>query len=192
MSKNKPKTMKPIIENDVVQVVESDDDSMEATRKPIVIEKKPMSEAKAKALEKARLVRTQNRNDEKVKRESQKQAISQIYQKEVEQDLKKSFLPKYEKQIKKQILTRLKDEKLKEMKAHYGIQDQEEYEEQSDDESSEEEEVVYTKRKVIKKKPTPQPPQPPASISKPTRQQPPPTPSARPRSISDLYSHFGF
>ena len=217
------KNRQVIEESEVVEVVDetsSEDDNLEKVRsthivnKPkkyveveaipiktksnnkkldIIPEKRVVSQAKLDSMTRAREARQLKLSIDREKTDGQKKLIAQIYEKQVEQNLKKTCIPKYEKQIKKQILTRLKDAKLKEMKAQYGIQDEEpEYEESSDEESSEEE-VVYTKKKVIKKKPTPRPPQAPAAVCKPVKHNPPPqTPTSRPMSIKQLYAEFGF
>jgi hypothetical protein len=146
MSKNtKNKLMNPlkseIHEADVVAITSESDDNLEASKNVPI--KKPMSDAKKASIDKARNARLEKLKNEREKKDDQKRAIAQIYEKQVEADLKQSFLPKYEKQIKKQILERLKEQKLQELKSQYGIQDNQ-YEESSEDESSEEE-VVYTK-----------------------------------------------
>lgn len=214
MSKNtKLKVMDPLKpERDVIAVsyASESDDNLEATKMASI--KKPLSEAKRASIDKARNSRLEKLKNEREKQDDQKRAIAQIYEKQVEANLKTSFIPKYEKKIKREILQRLKDQKLQELKSQYGIQD--EYEESTEDDSSEEE-VVYTKTghrslkqsfkatsnplgfdepQVVKKKSSQQPP-PPTAIAKPVRQLqkvPPQTPVARPRSLQDMYSMWGF
>ena len=93
----------------------------EIVNEMVKVMKKPMSEAQSQALLNARLKRSEKFKLIREKDEQDKQAIQLIYEQNMEDNLRKTMIPKYEKQIKKQILERLKDEKLSELKKQYGL-----------------------------------------------------------------------
>ena len=97
---------KEVLKNDLKKV-----DKVE-----VVKVKKQMSEAQKNALANARLKRSEKLKLHREKVENDKQSIQLIYEQNMEENLRKTMIPKYEKQIKKQILERLKDEKLNELK----------------------------------------------------------------------------
>jgi len=169
--KSKLKTLKPVEVVDIVKVI-----------------KKPMSEAQSQALLNARLKRSEKFKLQREKTERDKQSIQLIYEQNMEDNLRKTMIPKYEKQIKKQILERLKDEKLNELKKQYGLKNktkarrQVESSESSSSESSEEETVIVKKKKSTK---YPPPTAPPVSAVKSK-------PSVIKHSIFDAYRDMGF
>ena len=83
----------------------------------VQVMKKPMSKAQSQALLNARLKISEKFKLIREKDEQDKQAIQLIYEQNMEDNLRKTMIPKYEKQIKKQILERLKDEKLNVLKS---------------------------------------------------------------------------
>jgi len=135
---------------DMVKVVKK---PKEIVNEMVKVMKKPMSEAQSQALLNARLKRSEKFKLIREKDEQDKQAIQLIYEQNMEDNLRKTMIPKYEKQIKKQILERLKDEKLNELKKQYGLKTKKKARPQvessdssdSDDEDSEEETPIVIK-----------------------------------------------
>ena len=109
-------------------------------------------ERKKEGLAKARAVLQGKREAKRAEDEKARKMIEKAYEAEMEEKLMRETIPKYSKQIKKQILERLKQKKLEELKKQYGYRSEEsESETESESESEEEEEVVVKK----KKKPVP-------------------------------------
>ena len=128
-------------------------------------------------MQKAREARATNLKKAKEATEEGKRIIERAYHKEIEADLIKSTLPKYSAKIKKEILQRLKEQKLQELKKQYGYKSQSESSSESD---SEEEEVVVRRKKPAK---------PTQELRREVRQEVKPEPK---RGILDRYKDFGF
>jgi hypothetical protein len=136
---------------------EYDDDEPEPTRGKVVEApvKKPMSQAKADAIKKAQQARQLQLKQKRDEDEETKKLIERSYKAEVEASLTKTLLPRYSKKIKKEILEKLKAQKIQELKKQYGYQtESDDGSSSGSDSSSEEEEEVIIKRKKSNKKPT--------------------------------------
>ena len=115
-------------------------------------EKQPMSEAKHNSLLKARETRQLNLLKKKEYDNKSKKIIEHIYRTEVEANLTKTLLPKYEKKIKKQLLEKLKARKLEELKKKYNYQSSDSEESESSESDESEEEIIPIKKQKSKSK----------------------------------------
>jgi hypothetical protein len=108
-------------------------------------------------MDRARLVREANLKERKQNKLEQMEIVARAYELEVQDKLKRTLLPKYERSIKKQILEKLKSDKVAELKLKYNIKTKAEKikeineAEPDDDEESNSEEEVIVKKKVAKK-----------------------------------------
>jgi hypothetical protein len=64
-------------------------------------------------MDRARLVREANLKERKQKKLEQMEIVARAYELEVQAKLKRTLLPKYERSIKKQILEKLKSDKVR-------------------------------------------------------------------------------
>ena len=135
--------------------------------------KKQVSQKQLDSMQKAREARATNLKKAKEATEEGKRIIERAYHKEIEADLIKSTLPKYSAKIKKEILQRLKEQKLQELKKQYG------YKSESESDSSSEEEEVVVRRKKDKT--------PAERVRQVKETKPEPK-----RGILDRYKDFGF
>ena len=142
----------------VIQCVEPDtvessgDDSIEVSKKKVkkvkVIEveeepvKKVVSQSKIDGMAHARETRLANLKNKRNNDEKARELIEKSYHAEIEANLIKSTLPKYSRQIKKDILEKLKQKKLEELKKQYGYDSNA----SSSSSDSEEEEIVLTRK----------------------------------------------
>lgn len=171
-SKNNKKVKEVVQESETSENDDSDNEVIEIRRPKLSEETSTKPRAKPRDAEaeealrqrklasmtKAREVKNANL---KAKREQDAKAqalIERAYKAEMEQELVKTTLPKYSKAIKKDILEKLKREKLEQLKKQYGYNSDES---ESDSSSDEEEMVVVKKKKPVKKevkiKATPEP-----------------------------------
>ena len=111
-------------------------------------ETKPLIERKREGLARARAILQQKREQKRMEDEKARRMIEKAYEAEMEEKVMKETIPRYSKQIKKQILERLKQRKLAELKAQYGYESSESESEESESESEEEEVVVVKKKKA--------------------------------------------
>lgn len=153
----------------------------------VPVETKTTAEKKKEGLAKARAVLQERRQKQREEDEKAKELIQKAYEKEVEASLIKTSLPKYSRQIKKQILEKLKQKKLAELKKTYGYESSDS-ESDSEEESSESEEeevvVVKSKKKAVVQVPKKEVKQ-PVKVSKPVEVQ-------KPLGIIDRMRSFGF
>lgn len=148
----------------VIQCVEPDtiessgDDSIEVSKKkvkkvkvieveeepvvPVVPVKKVVSQSKIDGMAHARETRLANLKNKRNNDEKARELIEKSYHAEIEANLIKSTLPKYSRQIKKDILEKLKQKKLEELKKQYGYDSNA----SSSSSDSEEEEIVLTRK----------------------------------------------
>ena len=157
-SKNSKKIKMPVQESEASDV--SDNDDIIEITKPKRGKKEvaPPSEEVLKArrerqiesMNKARAAKNENLRVKREQEEKNKQLIEKVYKAELEQELVKTELPKYSKAIKKEILTKLKQQKIDQLKAKYGYKTDSDSD--SDSSSEEEEEVVVKKSKKPVKK----------------------------------------
>lgn len=147
------------------------------------------SEKKKQGLIKARQVLQERRQKQREEDEKAKQLIQMAYEKELEAKLVQTTLPKYSRQIKKQILEKLKQRKLQELKKQYGYRSSSdsESEPESDSSESEEEEVVIVK-KSNKKLPVVTPKKEVKVVGKPLKQVEP----VKPVGILEKFRQYGF
>ena len=150
-SKNNKKVKQVVFESEVSD--ESDNEIIEITqpKKGKKAVEPPSEEAlqakrarQVEAMNKARAVKNENLRLKRDQEERNKELIEKVYKKELEQELVKTELPKYSKAIKKEILTKLKQQKIDQLKAKYGYKTDSD---SSDSDSSDEEEIVVKKSK---------------------------------------------
>ena len=135
---------------DIVSGSDNEEDSIAVTLKDKNVPvKKPVSQLRLDSIKNARIVRLENLKTKKAEDEESKKLIERAYHAEIEASLIKSTLPKYAKSIKKQILEKLKQQKLLELKKQYGYKSSES-DDSSDDSSSSEELVLKRTKKPIK------------------------------------------
>ena len=149
----------------------SEDDNIEAPPPTSSRVKKTPTDKQIASITNARQKRMINIADEKQRKLEQNKLISIVYEKQIEEQLKKRTIPRCEKIIEKKILNRLKEEKLKSLMQKYEIQP-------NDNDSSSEEEIV---QRTPKKK-RPAPPAAAVAISRPIQKP----------NIHQLYSQYGF
>lgn len=160
MSDLKSKTSKKVkvpVQDSEASSVSDNDDIIEITKpkkgKKVVAppsedEMKARRERQIASMNIARAAKNENLRIKREQEEKNKQLIEKVYRAELEQELVKTELPKYSKNIKREILQKLKQQKIEALKAKYG------YKTDSDsdsDSSSEEEEVIVKKKKPVKK-----------------------------------------
>lgn len=126
-------------EDEVIELTARDKRKQNKEEKPKVSQKKLDSINKARAIRQDQL-RKKREDDEQAK-----VLIERAYRDELEANLVKTTLPKYSKAIKKQILEKLKAQKLQELKQQYGYKSE-------DESSSESEDEVVIKKKAKPKK----------------------------------------
>jgi hypothetical protein len=170
-------------DNEVIELTPTEKSTKSKATDPTAAEKKKQG------LIKARQVLQERRQKQRDDDEKAKQLIQMAYEKELEAKLVQTTLPKYSRQIKKQILEKLKQRKLQELKKQYGYRSSSdsESEPESDSSESEEEEVVIVK-KSNKKLPVVTPKKEVKVVGKPLKQVEP----VKPVGILDRMKAYGF
>jgi hypothetical protein len=143
-------------------------------------EKKPVSQKKLESINKARAVRSEQLRKKREDDVEAKKLIEKAYHAEVEQKLIQTTLPKYSKSIKRQILEKLKAQKLAELKKQYGYHSESSTTSSSDSSSEEEEEVVLPVKKTKKPKQV-------INVVKMPKPK-----ESKPKGILERYKEFGF
>lgn len=183
-SKNIKKIKEPVQESEASDVSDNDDiieitkpkQSKKAVAPPSEEVLKARRERQIESMNKAREVKNNNLRIKREQEEKNKKLIEKVYKVELEQDLIKTTLPKYSKALKKDILEKLRKQKLEELKAKYNYKSDES--DSDEDSSSEEEEMVVVKKS--KKAP-----------KKQVKIQSAPEPAPK-KGLLDLYKQYGF
>jgi len=196
MSSHKSKNSKNIViepqqhsesdsdESDVIEITKKDkkrEQKKVSIDEPTDTPKKIVSESKLKAMAVAREAKKVKLQKKREEDEESKKLIERAYHDELEANLTKTMLPKYSKQIKQQILEKLKAKKLEELKKKYNYKSDDS---SSDSDSSSDDEVVVrktSKKKASKEKELPTP-------KKSVKKEEPP----KPKSILQTMREYGF
>jgi len=155
-------------------------------------EKKPVSEKKMASIARARQIKNEKLLQKRMQEEKDKKVIEKVYKTELEAGLTKTLLPKYEKQVKKQLLEKLKAKKLAELKKQYNYKSESEYESDSSDSgdsSSSEEEPKHKRKSKEKKKEIELPVK---KVVKPVEKPVEKPAPAKPKGILQMYKDYGF
>lgn len=129
-------------EEEVIELTKAD------KKPPAPTQTKSLVERKREGLARARAILQGKREAKRAEDAKARKLIEKSYEAEMEEKLMKETIPKYSKQIKRQILEKLKQRKLEELKKTYGYESSESESESESDSDSEEEEVVVRRKQT--------------------------------------------